>query len=224
MRILKSVGSKMNGAAREELQRAQRLLSLLVELCTFQIAKEIRSTRLPSNVRRFLKASKEALMMPLQSAMTVAIPERPPDAPGVSSSDVVNPFPLETVMITGIDDHLNILPSKEKPRQARFLGSDGSYHLFLCKVEGEGALSTSCGLRVPSCFYAANSGDMRKNSRMMEVANVVNRLFRASPDSRRRRLRLRTYAVMPLREDCGIIEVCRLRCITMCPLVVYCVL
>ncbi|SPQ94727.1 unnamed protein product (mitochondrion) [Plasmodiophora brassicae] len=169
MRILKSVGSKMNGAAREELQRAQRLLSLLVELCTFQIAKEIRSTRLPSN-----------------SAMTVAIPERPPDAPGVSSSDVVNPFPLETVMITGIDDHLNILPSKEKPRQARFLGSDGSYHLFLCKVEGE--------------------GDMRKNSRMMEVANVVNRLFRASPDSRRRRLRLRTYAVMPLREDCGIIE------------------
>lgn len=76
--------------------------------------------------------------------------------------------------------------SKERPVRIAVLASDGRKYYFLCKKEGE--------------------GDMRKNTRMMEFATVVNRLFGLNRDSRRRRLRLRTFAAIPLREDCGIIE------------------
>eukprot|EP00475_Leptophrys_vorax_P032402 TRINITY_DN49930_c0_g3_i1.p1 TRINITY_DN49930_c0_g3~~TRINITY_DN49930_c0_g3_i1.p1 ORF type:complete len:338 (+),score=81.80 TRINITY_DN49930_c0_g3_i1:151-1014(+) len=47
---------------------------------------------------------------------------------------------------------------------------------------------------------------MRKNSRMMELNSVVNRLLNKDSESRLRKLYLKTYAVIPLEERCGIIE------------------
>jgi serine/threonine-protein kinase ATR len=41
---------------------------------------------------------------------------------------------------------------------------------------------------------------------MMEFNAVVNRLLQEDPDGRRRRLRLRTFSVICLNEECGIIE------------------
>lgn len=40
----------------------------------------------------------------------------------------------------------------------------------------------------------------------MEAAGVLNRLFQEEPDSRRRNLYLRRFAVMALTEECGILE------------------
>ena len=79
-----------------------------------------------------------------------------------------------------------MLKSKEKPRKLFMRGSDGQRYIFLCKKE--------------------NRGDMRKNSRMMEFNSVVNRLLKKDPEARKRRLRLRTYAVIPMNEECGILE------------------
>jgi len=36
--------------------------------------------------------------------------------------------------------------------------------------------------------------------------SVINRLFKKDKEARQRQLRLRTFAVLPLREDCGLIE------------------
>ena len=63
---------------------------------------------------------------------------------------------------------------------------------------------------------------MRKDARMMEFNAVVNRyiyvcrkawtlssvlrLMEDDPESRKRKLRLRTYAVVCLNEECGILE------------------
>lgn len=41
---------------------------------------------------------------------------------------------------------------------------------------------------------------------MMEICTTLNRLFLQEPESRRRNLYLRTFAVVPLTEDCGLIE------------------
>lgn len=41
---------------------------------------------------------------------------------------------------------------------------------------------------------------------MMELACILNRILAREPEARRRRLYLRTFSVVPLTEDCGIIE------------------
>lgn len=95
-------------------------------------------------------------------------------------------FPSTQVMIVGFQDHVDILKSKERPKKVTFLGSDGKVYAFLAKREVK--------------------GDMRKNSRMMEFVSVVNRLLRDYPDARSRQLQCRSFSVLPMTEECGIIE------------------
>jgi serine/threonine-protein kinase ATR len=64
------------------------------------------------------------------------------------------------------------------------LGSDRSSYAFLCKPKD----------------------DLRKDLRMMEFTTMLNRLLARDAESRKRRLYLRTFSVIPLTEDCGIIE------------------
>ena len=68
--------------------------------------------------------------------------------------------------------------------QVILLGSDGLEHPFLCKPKD----------------------DLRKDARMMEFTTMINRLLSKDPKSRRRKLYIRTFAVIPLTEDCGMIE------------------
>lgn len=65
-------------------------------------------------------------------------------------------------------------------------GSDGRKYNFLCKHE--------------------RCGDLRKDMRVMEFVSVVNRLLQRDPEGQRRKLRLRTYAVICLNESCGLME------------------
>ncbi|XP_044358181.1 uncharacterized protein [Triticum aestivum] len=70
-------------------------------------------------------------------------------------------------------------------RQGVFLGSGGVARPFLCKPKD--------GLR------------KEKDARVMEFNAVINRLLSKVPESRRRRkLYIRTLAVVPLTEDCGL--------------------
>jgi serine/threonine-protein kinase ATR len=64
------------------------------------------------------------------------------------------------------------------------LGSDGQAYPFLCKPKD----------------------DLRKDARMMELTTMINRLLSKDSASRRRKLYIRTFAVLPLTEDCGMIE------------------
>lgn len=68
--------------------------------------------------------------------------------------------------------------------QIVLLGSDGIKRPFLCKPKD----------------------DLRKDSRMMEFTAMINRLLSKYPESRRRKLYIRTFAVIPLTEDCGMVE------------------
>ena len=50
------------------------------------------------------------------------------------------------------------------------------------------------------------NGDLRKDARIMEFNAVINRVFQDDPEARRRNLRLRTYSVVCLNEECGLLE------------------
>uniref|UniRef100_A0A1D1XUC9 Serine/threonine-protein kinase ATR n=1 Tax=Anthurium amnicola TaxID=1678845 RepID=A0A1D1XUC9_9ARAE len=68
--------------------------------------------------------------------------------------------------------------------QVVFIGSDGMHRPFLCKPKD----------------------DLRKDARMMEFTAMINRLLSKFPESHRRNLYIRTFAVIPLTEDCGMVE------------------
>lgn len=68
--------------------------------------------------------------------------------------------------------------------QVTFVGSDGVARAFLAKPKD----------------------DLRKDTRMMEAAGVLNRVFREDPRARRRGLCIRRFAVLALTEDCGLVE------------------
>lgn len=48
--------------------------------------------------------------------------------------------------------------------------------------------------------------DLRRDFRLMEFNDIVNQLLSRDPESRQRRLHIRLYSVVPLNEECGLIE------------------
>ncbi|GFR46172.1 hypothetical protein Agub_g7700, partial [Astrephomene gubernaculifera] len=88
------------------------------------------------------------------------------------------------VRIEGIRDEMPVMQSLQKPKKLTFLGSDGAEYSFLAKPKD----------------------DLRKDYRLMDFAGLLNALFLGHDASRRRGLRLRTYAVVVLTEDCGILQ------------------
>jgi len=145
------------------------------------------------------------IIVPIQTQLTVTLPPQSAEFVPASSSDAYvesaafayepqsrhvsrsyRAFPSSQVSIVGWVNELEVLKSKEKPKKLTMLGSDGLSYSFLCKREIK--------------------GDMRKNSRMMEFSSVVNRLLREHGEARSRQLSLRTFSVLPMSEECGLIE------------------
>ena len=73
--------------------------------------------------------------------------------------------------------------SLARPSQIRIIGSDGKWYKFLVKQE--------------------KSGDLRKESRVMEFCNVVNQILRRHPEAKRRNLSIRTFGVVTWKEQAG---------------------
>ncbi|XP_011329801.1 serine/threonine-protein kinase ATR isoform X3 [Ooceraea biroi] len=95
-----------------------------------------------------------------------------------------NPFLLRWVHIAKIEENVVIMPSLQRPRRITLRGSDGKRYLFMCKPKD----------------------DLRKDFRLMEFNDIVNKYLQNDPESRQRRLYIRTYSVVPLNEECGLIE------------------
>merc|ERR1719420_1600175 len=95
-----------------------------------------------------------------------------------------NPFPREGVYIAGIDDNIEVMKSLVQPKKITFRGTDGKFYSFLCKPKD----------------------DLRRDCRLLDFNNLLNKLFMKDPESRKRNLHIRTYTVIPLNETNGIIE------------------
>jgi serine/threonine-protein kinase ATR len=76
--------------------------------------------------------------------------------------------------------------SKEKPKKIGIVGSDGSNFNFLLKCD--------------------KYGDLRKEQRFIDFAVLCNKMLENDAEARKRNLRLRTYAIVPLSRNTGLIE------------------
>ena len=110
-----------------------------------------------------------------------------------------------------------MLPSLQKPKKVAIIGSNGREYPFLCKPKASiaraparpRARDAGCGRGVARNLAARRApaqDDLRKDCRMMEFNAMISRLLKKDTASRRRQLHVRTYAVVPLNEECGLIE------------------
>ncbi|CEI91677.1 hypothetical protein RMCBS344292_05960 [Rhizopus microsporus] len=118
------------------------------------------------------------LTVPRESSLFPRLPEL------IKKGETFDPFPGEIVTITKVMPEVDVMRSLQQPKRITFVGSDGKNYKFLCKA----------------------NDDLRKDARMMEFNYMINSFLKKNPDSRDRNLYIRTYAVIPLGDEWGLIE------------------
>ena len=171
-------------ADRELINQFALVADQLVKLCNYAPKTQAKNGR-PPRTFSLMKTFPDLaalmptrVMIPVQKSLTATLPPA-----GTNPTDH-RPFPPGTATLFELGDAVSVLPSLQRPKKLTMLGSDREKYAFLCKPKD----------------------DLRKDLRMMEFTTMLNRLLARDAESRKRRLYLRTFSVIPLTEDCGIIE------------------
>ncbi|XP_047467138.1 serine/threonine-protein kinase ATR [Mugil cephalus] len=161
---------------------ATRLTDKLLELCNKPVDGNSSTLSMSVHFKQLKRLVEEPtfsqILIPLQS---VLIPTLPSTGGANTHHDA---FPGHWAYLDGFEDIVEILASLQKPKKIGLKGSDGRSYTMMCKPKD----------------------DLRKDCRLMEFNCLINKCLRKDAESRRRELHIRTYAVIPLNEECGIIE------------------
>uniref|UniRef100_A0A669AX27 Serine/threonine-protein kinase ATR n=1 Tax=Oreochromis niloticus TaxID=8128 RepID=A0A669AX27_ORENI len=161
---------------------ANRLTDKLLELCNKPVDGNSTTLSMSIHFKQLKRLVEEPtfsqILIPLQS---VLIPTLPSTGGENTQHDA---FPGHWAYLDGFEDSVEILASLQKPKKISLKGSDGRSYTMMCKPKD----------------------DLRKDCRLMEFNCLINKCLRKDAESRRRELHIRTYAVIPLNEECGIIE------------------
>lgn len=204
------VGEEIFGRAQEKLQKnkdlssrdllesSPALMELLIRLAKYKPSKpDRRNVKLQINTLRG-KVTLKDYLPPIQAALTV------------SPSLGKDPFPRNTPRMRGFHENVTIMSSKAKPKR-----------ISVFAVTEDTKISTEPrDLSVPQecdigqfhfLLKQEAKGDLRKDARVQDLNTVINRLFAtrttsSSAGRQQRRLKLRTFSVVCLSEDCGILE------------------
>ncbi|XP_054777127.1 serine/threonine-protein kinase ATR [Prosopis cineraria] len=158
------------------------LIDHLIKLCFHAGQPRARTINISTEFSALKRMMPLGIIMPIQQSLTVNLPIYDGNLSDSLTYNIFSHTDLPT--ISGIADEAEILSSLQRPKKIILLGSDGLEHPFLCKPKD----------------------DLRKDARMMEFTAMINRLLSKYPESRRRKLYIRTFAVIPLTEDCGMVE------------------
>ena len=180
-------------ALRPLFDQSDALADQLIRVCAFQPKngpnnRPAKTFSVKTEFAPLKRLTPCQVMVPGQVALTPSLP--PPTMRNAANKHLVpsvvewSAFNQDVATIASIEDEVTVLASLQKPKKLTIVGSDGQKYAFLCKPKD----------------------DLRKDLRMMEFTTMLNRLLARDPSSRKRRLYLRTFAVMPLNEDNGIIE------------------
>ncbi len=118
------------------------------------------------------------LVVPIETCLTATLPTLTDNVKKHKA------FSRDVITIDCFLDEVMVLGSLAKPRKLTARGSNGVNYGLLIKPKD----------------------DLRTDQRLMEFNSMINRSLKRDAESSRRQLYIRTYAVTPLNEECGIIE------------------
>ena len=152
------------------------------ELCDAKTLDKVCHTTfqqvLPSLPALFKTKGFSSIILPIERNMVVTSPT------SEANLDKHNPYPDGLVTILGVEEDIQVMVSLVKPKKITLRGSDGRLYSFLAKPKD----------------------DLRRDCRLMDFGNLLNRMFRKEPETRKRGLKIRTYMVVPTNETNGLIE------------------
>ena len=141
---------------------------------------------------------------PIQAALSLT--------PGALNSSSADAFPSFVPRMRAFNPNLKIMQSKAKPKKVSIFAVPSTVAQHNKLPDTGHPIDQDAG-EMHFLVKQEAKGDLRKDSRVQDLNNVINRIFSnrkgsSGPNSRRRRLRLqlRTFSVVCLAEDCGILE------------------
>eukprot|EP00755_Sulcionema_specki_P008608 Sspe_Gene.41426::Locus_20026_Transcript_1_1_Confidence_1.000_Length_6182::g.41426::m.41426/K08873/SMG1; serine/threonine-protein kinase SMG1 len=168
------------------LPRLQRALQLLQ---TVDLAKDNMSVdEAVESTHARLKAAFSALLQSLtegdRRGQFLSLSDISPQLAQDLSGGIPMPGCTNGVTITRLEQVVELVQSKTRPKKLQFWGSDGRKYTFLLK----------------------GKEDLTLDERMMQILCVVSTLLASSEVARAHGLRARSYAVVPLSQQSGLIR------------------
>ncbi|KAG9323421.1 hypothetical protein KVV02_002581 [Mortierella alpina] len=165
----------------ELIKEALDLSEHLISLCMASVPDKVSKLSLEKNFNRIFRQLKRDgynVAIPCQKTLWPALP--------ASSATMAShkPFKSDLPKIDKLLDEIEVMSSLQRPRKVTIVGSDGQRYTYLCKPKD----------------------DLRKDAKMTEFNCLVNYLLNKNREAHRRNLYIRSYAVVPLNEECGLIE------------------
>ncbi|KAK3335428.1 hypothetical protein B0T19DRAFT_489276 [Cercophora scortea] len=183
LKALQSIDKRVDGGAydlKQMLRSGEKLAEQLLLACNNGDFQSNRTTT--ASITRDLhfnhKCTPCPLVVPIEACLAATLP---------TLTDNVRKhkaFSRDVITIDSFLDHVLVLGSLAKPRKLTAQGSDGKKYGLLIKPKD----------------------DLRTDQRLMEFNGMINRSLKRDAESSRRQLYIKTYAVTPLNEECGIIE------------------
>ncbi|KAF7586889.1 serine/threonine-protein kinase M1 [Aspergillus hancockii] len=165
---------------RTMINQGQKFSEEMLRLCVVRIEDKVSRINLARALGFNHKVAPCRLVVPFQAMLT-------PTLPASHDSEYLKgfrAFPRDPTTIEAVLGDAQVLNSLQKPRKISIRGSDGKIYNILCKPKD----------------------DLRKDQRLMEFNNMINRFLKRDVESSKRRMYIKTYAVTPLNEECGLIE------------------
>ncbi|KXH46337.1 phosphatidylinositol 3 [Colletotrichum simmondsii] len=183
LQALKGVTKKVDGSnyeLRQLLRMGEKLAEQLLLACNNGDFQSNRTT--VASITRDLnfnhKCTPCPLVVPIESCLTAALPTL------TDNVKTHKAFSRDVITIDSFLDEVLVLGSLAKPRRLTARGTDGKSYMLMIKPKD----------------------DLRTDQRLMEFNSMINRSLKRDPEASRRQLYIKTYAVVPLNEECGIIE------------------
>jgi serine/threonine-protein kinase ATR len=183
LQYLRARSTKADGASydlKSLIRMGEKLADQLLLACQngeFQGSRTVHAS-LTRDLRFNHRCTPCPLVVPVESSLTATLPAVPEHV------KTHRAFSRDVVSIDSFLDDVLVLSSLAKPRRLTARGSDGKNYMLLIKPKD----------------------DLRTDQRLMEFNGMINRSLKRDAESSRRQLYIRTYAVVPLNEECGIIE------------------
>jgi serine/threonine-protein kinase ATR len=179
-RGLNKIADGSSHTVKELLRMGEKLAEQLLLACNNGDFQSNRTTT--ASITRDLnfnhKCTPCPLVVPIEACLTATLP---------TLTDNIRKhkaFSRDVITIHSFLDQVLVLGSLAKPRKLTARGTDGKLYGLLIKPKD----------------------DLRTDQRLMEFNSLINRSLKKDAESSRRQLYIRTYAVTPLNEECGIIE------------------
>lgn len=176
----KSSKDASSAELRNMFTSGQKFVKELLRVSEFHLEGKVSKVSLSRDLGFSHKIAPSKLVVPNQACLMPSMPTSFEPA----QLKAFRPFAKEPVTITAFVDEAMVLSSLQKPRKLTIRGSDGNIYHVLAKPKD----------------------DLRKDQRLMEFNTMINRFLKRDVDAAKRRLYIRTYAVVPLNEECGLIE------------------